>query len=106
MELDKRSEYSDRNKKMSEHREKAILDLQKYIDGEIKPEELLSNLPNVYEDDELLDDIINTFCEPLSDYKAMSSWNEIAQVSIRALKEDWSVDFFVRVLDEGFPPTK
>ena len=106
MELDKRTEYSDRNTKMNEHRKKAILVLQKYIEGEIKPEELLSNLPNVYDADELLDDIINTFCEPLSDYKGMASWNEIAQVSIRALKEDWSVDFFVRVLDEGFPHIK
>ena len=88
---------------MTEHRKEAIVALKRYIDGEIKPKELLPMFQHAYEGDELLEVIINTFCEPLDDYTAISSWDEIAQVSIRAIEHDWSPDFFSRVLEEGLP---
>ena len=51
----------------------------------------------------MLEFIVNIFCEPLCDYKAVSSWNEIAQISIRAIEENWDTNLLVNILHEGLP---
>ena len=82
-------------------REKAITTLQNYLKGTIPPIKFIDVFPNV--DDELLHNILNVFCEPLRDNPGMSSWEEVARISITAIKENWSPELLDDVLENGLP---
>ena len=69
-------------------RKKAITTLQNYLKDTIPPRKFIDIFPNV--DDELLHNILNVFCEPLRDNPGMSSWEEVARISIRAIEANIS----------------
>ena len=83
---------------LTQARKQTLTVLRQYISGEFKPRNLLERFPD-YGDDELLDSVINVFCEPLSDNGDMLSWNDVANVSISAIQEAWSVERFLRALE-------
>ena len=74
--------------------------LIEYLKGRFKDKDFLKKIPE-YEDDKLLDDIINTFCEPLQDNPAMKNWEQIVAISIKALEENWTVERYNEVLEKG-----
>jgi hypothetical protein len=80
------------NKINEKNRKETILILEKYLSGEILPSKILGYFPN-YEDDELLESVINSFSEPLRD-TGYTSWEEFTKVCIKALKENWSLEKF------------
>jgi hypothetical protein len=86
----------------SEARKETIAVLKDYLRGNIAPKDLISKFPD-YVEDELLDNIVNVFCEPLSDNEGISSWEDVAEISIRAIEQSWSPDNFENALQKGLP---
>lgn len=83
------------NKINEKNRKETIAILESYLLGEILPSEILMHFPD-YENDELLESIINSYSEPLQD-TGCSSWEEFTKICITALKENWSLEKFDNV---------
>ena len=88
---------------MTEARKKTLAVLEDHLKGNIAAKDLVSRLPNYYEEDELLDDIINTFCEPLTHNAGVASWDEVVELTIMALKENWTTEMLDNALETGVP---
>lgn len=83
---------------MSISRNRAKKILQDYLNGEITGEDLISSL-NDLEDDILIDNIINVFCEPLRDNPGVTSWQEVAKLCIQSIDEDWPTELLDQRLE-------
>ena len=78
-------------------RKETISILEKHLSGDIPSSKILKCFPD-YKKDELLESVINSFCEPLQD-TGYSSWKEFTRICIKALKENWSLEKFDSVPD-------
>lgn len=84
---------------MKEHRKYLVDLLEKYIDGQIPPKKFLSLCPSGCDDD-LVNSIFNIFCEPLSDWTKDKTWNDVANLCIKAIKENWTEEKLFDTLDD------
>jgi len=82
---------------MNEVREQVLELLRGYIEDTVSHEELVKRWPKRYRDD-VLDCIVNDFCEP---FPALRTYRDGARLGVRAIEGDWSLDEYDKVLDES-----
>jgi len=88
-------------------RAKAIALLQQELEGRISGKDFLSEFPDSEgELGDLLLAIVNSFCEPVCEFYSVSSYEEIAQIAILALKQGWSDEQFWDALEHGLGEQK
>ncbi len=89
----------------------AVQLLREYCQGALSGRELIRRWPEYnYDEDpslgDLLDDVVNVFCEPESFQKGewADTYEKVAQVAIEAIEGAWSAEQFWHAAETGSKP--